>query len=933
MKPRSRLIFALRTALAISVCSAVVLLALVPWRTPQQGVLRTTYDAAGQATDTLGWPWLYADGADYSYADQVYDVQRVLLRGYVWQGTPGEATWHIVHSGAITVRVDDQIVLHAPERQTHTRQAVRVAWDSASPLIEVEYRVDFSAPYAEQVPTSVALYERGPLRWHLLPVHRLFTAPPTIHQAAEAEQAATLRLAALSLLAATGSALGLTACVRVWRRAPPWLWIALFVLALGVRVIVLIQRDAADPGLFYILPSADNYTLFARWTLAGRSMIDGAYYAPGLTLLLSAVMAVFGPHLSLQLLLMVAGGAASVVALAGGVSSAFGRRAGVLAGVLAALYPPLVFYQTTLQTSALVTILMGFAVLFAFRAFASGRRRWYAVTGMVCGACGLTMPVTLVLVAAAVGVLGSQSALPQGQRSVSRRITQAAALVAGAALVILPQTLRNSAAGDPSLVSSNGAVNFFIGSNRGASGIFEYTEAYRLAAARGEAWGAAALADVQHDPLRFLALNVRKLGLLVDNADLPNNVDYAQQGVAASPLLRALSLNGRLGMTLLWIAGLWGCLHIASTPTLRTAAGLFTAGALALIAAGTAAFFILGRLRLPLVPLLIVTMSLALDHALKPPRRRSTLVSAVAAGSLVIALIGIRDTIVPIRSVVPATAISGGPAPVDLSSEIRLVGHTIETDYTAGGYLYVSLFFQPLAPARDDSLYIHLVTPDNRPVTARDVAVGSSAFPRYPPSDWEPGQIVADRYVLAIPADAPPFLDLRVGLYGGSSVQRLQRIALRSADVPALAGDYAPVQFRLGAALHLTGIQSHTAAALGETLQVHMQFEAERTIVEDYGVFLHLTDAAGVLVAQEDAAHLTGDWTTSALIPGIPVAGTRTLTIPAGTPAGDYTLTVGAYRYPNLERLPAYDSSGTTLPNGLIPLGSVTLTHDDLNDG
>jgi len=78
----------------------------------------------------------------------------------------------------------------------------------------------------------------------------------------------------------------------------------------------------------------------------------------------------------------------------------------------------------------------------------------------------------------------------------------------------------------------------------------------------------------------------------------------------------------------------------------------------------------------------------------------------------------------------------------------------------------------------------------------------------------------------------------------------------------------------------------------GEMLGVTFRWKALSTIEQRYAVFIHLMDADGNLVAQDDGQpHLpTTEWTR-----GMEIVDPHQLTIPPETPVGEYQLRVGMY--------------------------------------
>lgn len=90
-----------------------------------------------------------------------------------------------------------------------------------------------------------------------------------------------------------------------------------------------------------------------------------------------------------------------------------------------------------------------------------------------------------------------------------------------------------------------------------------------------------------------------------------------------------------------------------------------------------------------------------------------------------------------------------------------------------------------------------------------------------------------------------------------------------------------------------------------------LEWEALQPLTEDYSAFVHLYDSHGQRIAQGDASIVdlalrpTSDWES-----GAPSWSVYHLSIPPGTPPGQYELEVGAYSIETGERLPLLDAEG-----------------------
>ncbi len=132
--------------------------------------------------------------------------------------------------------------------------------------------------------------------------------------------------------------------------------------------------------------------------------------------------------------------------------------------------------------------------------------------------------------------------------------------------------------------------------------------------------------------------------------------------------------------------------------------------------------------------------------------------------------------------------------------------------------------------------------------------------------------------------------------------------------------DFEPAVTRLGEAIALRGYRIEPELAAGETLTVTLLWEAVAPIGEDVTVFVHLRDAKGRLVAQDDNPPVEGRAPTGAWPVGALVADPHVIVAPPDLALGAYTVGVGLYRRPTLARLPAFAEDRTRWPDDVVVL-------------
>jgi len=138
----------------------------------------------------------------------------------------------------------------------------------------------------------------------------------------------------------------------------------------------------------------------------------------------------------------------------------FDRRVGVAAGLLAALYPELVWHSAHLWSEPLFMVLLWGAIALVFAADADGRLGTAAAAGLLFGLAALTRDPALYFVPLAALWLAVR-------RPPGRSWRLAAALAAATVLVVLPWSVRNWARfRAPIPVSLMGARTFWEGAAR-----------------------------------------------------------------------------------------------------------------------------------------------------------------------------------------------------------------------------------------------------------------------------------------------------------------------------------------------------------------------------------------------------------------------------------------------------------------------------------
>jgi len=217
------------------------------------------------------------------------------------------------------------------------------------------------------------------------------------------------------------------------------------------------------------------------------------------------------------------------------------------------------------------------------------------------------------------------------------------------------------------------------------------------------------------------------------------------------------------------------------------------------------------------------------------------------------------------------------------------------------------------------SVFVHARKPDGQGVGQVDTYPGNGM---YPTSLWQPGEIIVDtvQVLISSTVEGPSLVRFDVGLYDLSTLAGLPAFSSDGALLEhVLAGEVAlvpvewpapelnlPTDTVFAERIRLAGVDlSETSARAGDAVTVTLQWEAFDRIVEDYTGFVHLVDAAGKDVVQDDHPPLHGEFPTRLWFAGTVVSDPYRLDLPADLPAGTYDLMGGLYRPGSNQRLPA----------------------------
>jgi tetratricopeptide (TPR) repeat protein len=409
--------------------------------------------------------------------------------------------------------------------------------------------------------------------------------------------------------------------------------IGLFVLAFAVRLIYLLQIKSS-PMFDTLTMCAGYHDQWAQMILQGEDLHEGVFFrAPLYAYFLASVYKILGHgYLWSRLIQFLIGSLSCILIYLLG-KRIFNDRTGRIAGVVAALYGILIYFEGELLIPVLLVsldLLVLLALLWARERPSSGR---WPLCGGLLGLSAIARP-NILLVGAAFVIWIVFNFRGKDARIGSKSILYAGSFVLGAVLIISPVTLRNYLkGGDFVLIASQGGMNFYIGNNPqsdGASAVLpgarstwwglcedgtrfaeEETRRTLKPSQVSRFWYAKAAKFLVKEPLGFLKLMAKKFALFWNGNELSNNRDLYFFARSA-PLLKLLIWRFVIYFPFGLIAplALVGIIlsHKNSKDVLVLELFLFV------YMLSVVLFFVTARYRVPVIPVLILFSAYAADR-------------------------------------------------------------------------------------------------------------------------------------------------------------------------------------------------------------------------------------------------------------------------------------------------------------------------------
>jgi 4-amino-4-deoxy-L-arabinose transferase-like glycosyltransferase len=400
--------------------------------------------------------------------------------------------------------------------------------------------------------------------------------------------------------------------------------LAIGLVALFLRVIYIIEIWP-NPVARLPMIDAEAYRTRALEILGGDWLGASVYYLdPLYPFFLAALYAIIPPDSMGILIAQAFLDSLSVMLIMLIARRVFDDRTALIAGVIAASYKLFFYYDGLLLKAPLMIFLMVSALYLVTRAADQARVRAWFPAGLLVGLAALTRGNSLLF---APGLLIWLVGFGQGTRRV--RLVSALVFGLGLAAVILPVTLRNYVVGDDVvLLNSQAGQNFYIG-NFHANDTGAYlappflrpnpkveeadfkNEAQRISGREmkpsevSNFWLRRGVEEIASDPSRFIKHTFRKAIVFLNHYEIPDNSSYEYYQLHVSKMLNLPFPS------FAWILPLGLCgMFLSRKRPLPVVLIIFFFS----YASGLLLFFNLSRMRLPVVPVVILFAAFFLGH-------------------------------------------------------------------------------------------------------------------------------------------------------------------------------------------------------------------------------------------------------------------------------------------------------------------------------
>ncbi|MFK7805963.1 MAG: ArnT family glycosyltransferase [Anaerolineae bacterium] len=280
------------------------------------------------------------------------------------------------------------------------------------------------------------------------------------------------------------------------------------------------------------------------------------------------------------------------------------------------------------------------------------------------------------------------------------------------------------------------------------------------------------------------------------------------------------------------------------------------------------------------------------------------------------------------------------PIEIEFPGAAKLLGYSLDSMSAVPGQPFtVTLFWQEANGGTNENFseFVQLVSADGERIAGRDTFHGLG---RYPTSNWQPNEIIADKVTLYLPEEidlGPAGLRLNIGLKdeigqavplaNGETTVSLGSVRLAPLTEQALK---TPL-YTFGDAINLIELsQLAESVQLGETLNLDFVWQSAAPVADDYVVLIHWVNPGENRPIATFDAPADVNFPTSLWRPNDTIDDQRMLEVPADLPPGKYQVLIGLYYQRSdseFPRLPVNGTAENITPDNAIIIGEITVAQ------
>jgi len=418
--------------------------------------------------------------------------------------------------------------------------------------------------------------------------------------------------------------------------------ILIFLVSFSVRLIYLFEFYAKSPFTGYLYLDAFRYNSWAQSIVFGvQHAIEPTFRAPLYPIFLAVIYKIFGYDLFTARLAQMLISALVCVLIYFIAAKIFNKRIAVISSLFAAFYGPFIFWAGELLIVTLIVFLDLAMLLLLLNALEKPRKLYWLLGGAVLGLSAIARPNILVTIPWVIVLIFWMSKLKATVIVKKLRFVYSLYFLVGIFVVILPVTISNYVkAKDFVLISSQGGINFYMGNNPDADGksaqpparVESHGEflddAYLASVALAEEdagkqlkpsqvssfWYVKGIEFIIDQPGKWIELMGRKFAYFWTGDEVTNNEDTYYFNYFSNEL-KLLMWHRVLAFPFGIICPLALVGIVVSRKLWRKLLLLY--GYTFLYMVSVVLFFVCGRYRLPVIPILLIFAGFMVDYGIR----------------------------------------------------------------------------------------------------------------------------------------------------------------------------------------------------------------------------------------------------------------------------------------------------------------------------